>query len=163
MKNNKIIRRNDNVKIIIPNFFVRCGYPMCPENETKSIFREFGKEINGLLTKIGVKRFQNFGNTEFLDKLCKEIAYAKCKTNHYGGHDRQIFTQEMPELKDSTFHVLNTKYVKTGKYNHGSFYQTIDGSDYEPAYLSNEKTHKLLQIDCKGQHWIEAANVQKCL
>lgn len=165
MKNNKIIRRNDSVKIIIPNFFVRCGYPMCPETEALRIRYTFGHEIQMLLLEIGVKEYQkSIFNHTYLDKICKEIAYAKCKTNHYGGYDRQIFTQEFPTLKDSVFHVIDTKYVKTGKYVPGSCYSSFEGGyEHEPAELVKTKTHKLLRLDCKGQHWIEAANVQKCL
>lgn len=159
--NPKIIRVGDTVKIIVPKLFVRCGYSMCPEIESNSIRREFGKEINDLLVRIGVKENQDcIFDQKYLNQICQEIAYAKCKSNRYGGRDRQIFTQEDLDYKDSVLKVTEIKYVRTGKYEPASYGCSYDGNEYDPPVLCNVKTHKILRL---RSILIEAANVEKCL
>jgi len=101
-------------------------------------------------------------------KVCRELAYAKCKTNNFGGKERRIYNETVPELADKTCRVLETKVVKTGVYQPGLVWHSYDYGvdDYDPDELCNQTTHKLIRVYCSDTHiekWIEVANVEKCL
>jgi len=176
MKSDKLIRVSDKVKVIKPDFFVRCGYPMDLDEETNKVLKEFGKDVFDIMQKVGVKdtfkqplnyhiltSFKKEQSSRSMMKICREIAYAKCKSNKFGGNQRQIYTQSVPEFQGQVFTVCDTKIVKTGTYIPASFYNSYgDGDEYEPPELCKQKTHKILKVS-RNSMWIEAVNVEKCL
>jgi hypothetical protein len=161
-----IIRVGDEIKIIKPFFFIRCGYPMDVKEETEKICNEYGVNVGKLMGDVGVNVGNDIGRSSHFYKICRELAYAKCKTQKFGGRTRSLYTEEIPEYLGISCRVSNIKYVKTGEYHPRKAYYG-DEPDYDPAFLSEEKTHKLIKcfvyhtsIICADK-WIEAVNVEK--
>jgi hypothetical protein len=50
--------------------------------------------------------------------------------------------------------------VQTGIYSPSRYYGGFEGEEYEPAYLSQMKVHKILQFGHRGLR-IEAIHVEK--
>jgi hypothetical protein len=98
-------------------------------------------------------------------KIADALAYNYAYYNNFGGRERKLYTYSQPELKGVFCKVYYVKFVKTGLYNPS----TGSHEDYEPAYLSNVETHKIL--DCwvniypskftSETAMIEAKNVRK--
>lgn len=184
MKKDKRIRQGDQVIIRKPETFVRCGYPMDVETEAKRIEEEQRDAILAIFHDEGVGKYlknsidlfslRNEQDARSFRKVCREIAYAKCKAEGFGGSERTIYTKSQPELQDMKARVLEVKMCKTGKYLPASSHYVYDYActEYEPAELYDQKTHKLLRIHCQcdkkvfrppSDLWIEAVNVEKCL
>ena len=177
MLNPKIIRRGDKVKILVPWLFVRCGYPKCLKSEVKVVEEEYRKDIVSLLEKVGgMKPCIVPGTTAKervgIDKISREIAYLRLSQNGCGGNERMIHTKDVEEHLNAIVTVDDTKFCKTGRRVAPSYVHTMDGPDFEPGYLSNEKTHKILyfypnqaRLFSMGEDIlaIEAKNVEKVL
>jgi hypothetical protein len=196
----KIIRVGDVVKIVNPLIFIRCGYPLSKNDMKKEIYEHYGKIIEDLLYSVSrgnvfIQRDVNglypdqqqsnifpvtnqkldYLNNEIVDLLAVRRLFAK----KFGGTDRTIHTELRSELKDKTASVTNKKNVKTGIRVPGSSYRSSfydPEVECDPPYLSQAKTHKILQIDLgdellkdwkgsgwqyKEEIWIETANVEK--
>lgn len=151
MKNKIVYRYGDKVKIIAPELFIRCGYPKTIESETKIVIDEQGDQIKKMFKELGIKEI-GFNSDIYISrtfkKIAREIAYCRLKQNGFGGSKREIYTNIVPELKGKIFEVVDKRCVKTGDYNspnwcHDWYYGVYD---YEPGYLSNVKTHVILEI-----------------
>lgn len=173
MKTKKeVLRSGDIVKIINPEIFIRCGYPLSlhdmvenlskKENNNKII--SFFKEFDILsINNEEVINYNHLDSNRYLDdyKFRRELAYLILKNKKFGGNERKIYTELKSELKDKEFTIIEKKTIKTGIRISGS------GSyeDYDPPYLANEKTHiilKLAEINIFGEEfWIEKKNVIK--
>ena len=165
----KIIRVNDNVKIVTPESFVRCGYPLCKADLKQGIYEAYGKVIQDLIYSAGqgnkfIKQNENGGypgtkrlfgedfphpldiNNEFIDLL----ASIQLKAKGFGGNTRGIFTKSYPTIKDKIFRVSHIRFVTTGERIPGSRYRGYWDDECEPPMLINTKTHKILELDlCK--------------
>lgn len=148
-----VYRHGDKVRIVTPELFIRCGYPKTIESETKIVIEEQGEQIKKMLKELGLR--EPFGlydtNTWFgraFNKIAREIAYCRLKQNGFGGSKRELYTQNEPDLKGKTFQVVGKRCVKTGDYTAPSWgYDSWYGChEYDPGYLSNEKTHVILEI-----------------
>lgn len=166
------------VKIVVPKFFVRCGYPLCLEDETNSMIEAKQKEIEAFVLSIvrpdvpagllpGPKRSHVEHGT--MTKIAKALAYESMKNRKFGGRTRAIFTKDYPECAGAVARIASSRFVKTGEYVPGHHYCTMDGDDYDPPYLDNEKTHRILGLESldarlRGDEMypfqIEAANVE---
>lgn len=169
-----IIRIGDEIKIINPIFYIRCGYPMDVKEETEKVFSEHRKSVEKLMMDVGIALSNSFQvlHSPFesnLYKICRELAYAKCKFLKFGGRTRALYTEEIPQLNGLNSRVLEVKCVKTGNYcpassRHGYY----DEPDYDPAELNNQKTHKLIKVYLHHEtgffeRWIEAIHVEKII
>lgn len=171
MRQDKIIRVRDKVRIIKPEFFVRCGYPMDIQREAAQLQQELFDDFRVLMQKVGINgSLYAFTEQTYrsYSKICHELAYAKCRTNNFGGNERQIYRESIPIMADTVCSVLDTKIVKTGiykpKFNCHSYEYGVDECD--PAELTNQQTHKLVKVYSASPYfegWIEAVNVEKCL
>jgi len=162
-----IIRQGDVVKIIVPEFFIRCGYPKDIKEEAETVKKEFK---NDLIKMMGLKDVLDWSHrsdsAKYLDKVCREIAYARLKMGGFGGKDRTIHTETIEDLKGKEFTVTGIKFCKTGVYFPPTGgYNSYDGDwDYDPGYLANEITHKILTLSSGirvSELKIEAVNVEK--
>jgi len=162
----KIIRDGDIVKIINPITFVRCGYPLGIEDMRKEVQEKFGPAIDNLYVSVqsGDKLIQKdmIGEYEYglkIDsnpskkykhfEIVNALAYARLYSKGFGGKERNLHTKTIEGLKDKEAQVISIEIVKTGTYIKGSgrvFYYDGD-CDYEPSYLANSKTHKILTLD----------------
>lgn len=144
------------VRIINPVFFERCGYPISIEMEIESIKKEHGNQICDFirsLTKSPVeiadmKALDFRGvNPQTFDKIIMAIAYDSLKAKKFGGRTRSVHTKARPEYLNQTAHISRMFRCKTGEYVPGHSYSTMDGYEYDPPYLGNEKTHCIFELD----------------
>jgi len=198
----KIIRVEDKVKIINPVRFVRCGYPLCLKDMKVEIDKHFKKVIGDLVHSVcnGDEFIQadeegKYDDGTWLrlgtigasdggvanDDIVEALARRRIVSKGFGGTARSIHTEPYEQIKDEVAVVTRIKYVKTGTYNKGyGGYDYYSGCyEYDPPYLSDEKTHKILELDLflgEGKKsdgklralnsepvWIEAVNVEKIM
>lgn len=152
-----IIRKDDTIRVVIPEIVERVGYPLNIKNIIDSITPEQLEELSKCLFSI-FNISSSFvasdllnpldNNDLYKDRIINGIARMMIRQRGWGGKNRSIHVKSVPELKDKMFCVLERKTVKTGTYNpsSGSGPDYWGEYDYEPAYLSNEKTHVLYGI-----------------
>lgn len=156
----KIIRAGDKVKIVNPEVFVRCGYPLCKADLKEEIYQHYGKLIEDIMYSVGKGNKLISRNEEslfpaadimidpFNNKFIDELASIRLRAKKFGGNERKIFTKRYEDLKDKVFYVRGTRFVQTGFYVPGDssqYYSEYD--DFTPPYLDKAKTHKILIID----------------
>lgn len=136
------IRVGDHCRVVVPEFVVRVGYPMTVPAEADKVMAEQGQ----FLRETAVRLAGGYGSGTQLEKavraMAREIAYLRCKGNGWGGKERAIYRHTLEEWQGQTFHVQAVRFVKTGEYVPGTSWT----GEYEPAYLANEKTHRLLEL-----------------
>lgn len=170
----KIIRKKDVVRVIKPEIFVRCGYPMDIAEEAKKILNEDRNKIYEFIQSMESFKSSAFEPNSYvqasIEKIAQELAWFRCKYKGFGGRQRTIHTQERLEIKGEKFIVLSTKMVTTGTYIPESHYSDGWCSDqcYEPPELTNQKKHKIVELGSWHKSatyhqpfFIEAANVEK--
>ena len=166
--NPNIIRVGDRVKIINPVFVTRCGYPLCVEDMKKEVCERFGKEIKKLIYSVQQNDNKIISNPYEINEkesrdyqsIIRTLAHVRLKAKNYGGNERTLHTKIVENLKGKEVVVVSTKIVQTGTYNPSSGgYDSYSGEyDYVPAYLTNVKTHKILQLEMLGGYigdWVE--------
>lgn len=149
-----IIRVGDNIKIIIPEYVERVGYPLTKNIIVESMTAEQKSKLYRSIAEIfGLEHYSGDSSLLFHDikddnRLLYAIADSILKEKGWGGRERKIHTTVSDFYKDRVYTVCKKKVVKTGTYNHGSsWYDYWTGEyEYEPAYLSNEKTHVLYGV-----------------
>lgn len=171
-KDPKIIRRGDMVKIIKPEFFVRCGYPMDFKDAYEYVDRNHNDAIHRLINEIGDYKTGLSGKefwfpTGVYRKVVRAFAYDYMKARKFGGNERKIYTKPVPAAGGKVFRVLGVRSVRTGIYTPGSptrGYDAVD-DDFQPPFLREEKAHKILELNyhtmVEDFVSIEAANVEK--
>jgi hypothetical protein len=151
-----IIRVGDTVKVIHPEFFIRCGYNLHLPDVTEEIIENRSEEIEAFIDSFfGIDRLseeykfikQN-KTSDTGEKIAKALAYKKISMERFGGRERKLFTEMIEDHKGKLFKVHGVKIHKTGTYFAPSGgYSCYDGYyDYDCGGLSNEKTHKILEI-----------------
>ena len=149
-KNPNIIRVGDRIRVDNPQFFIRVGYAKCLDSESEVVHEQFAHDINDLLIKTGLPMHSGLSERYYrtLQRIEREIAYARLKQFGMGGDRREIYTREVPEFAGKEYKVQGIRFVKTGKYYSPSSGYSYDGEyDYEPGGLEDQKTHKLLELD----------------
>jgi hypothetical protein len=197
-KKEDIIREGDIVKIIEPYEFIRCGYPLTlkdaskllKENDSynqlriefiKLLYKKERESSDGPLTTFA------FSDTKFKHQIKNDIESILAKIylyeHNYGGNKRTLHTVYRKSLLNVRAKVKKIRYHKTGTYVPKWSSVSYEGEyDYEPAYLSNEQTHKILFVElledggreegvvlnsflsvswCGHTYWIEDTNVIK--
>ena len=163
MKNDKVIRVGDTIKILDASKFIhRVGYPLIWTDFYDEMFEdERIKKIADELGCIG-KAFS---------ALCKAAAMGKVEQQNFGGNERKIIYEEYDPAnwcdesyyKNKNFVVTSKKTAKTGiRIPQNGWYDSYSGEyNYEPGGLGDEKTHILLQIE--HYKWIESIHVEKVM
>lgn len=156
VKEKKIVfNRGDIVRIKIPEFVLRVGYPWDKEYVKKHIITpEQKRSIEDMFVKFGlVTTFEGAivpNNTTWFgtayDKIIDEMAYWVLKENGFGGSERKLHTVLKENYRDKFAEVVSKRIVKTGTYQYGFCGSYYEPDDYSPPYLSNEKTHVLLGV-----------------
>lgn len=150
-----IIREGDDIKIIIPEYVERVGYPLTKKIIVESMTREQKDRLYKSISEIfGLDHYSGDPSLIFFDpkedgeRVLYAIADKILKERGWGGRERKIYTKIDESYKDQVYTVCKKKVVKTGTYNHGSSWHDYwtGEYDYEPAYLSNEATHILYGI-----------------
>lgn len=147
-------RVDDLVKIANPQFFVRCGYPLCKKDAYKALDEgEVGKRVKELLKSLkmeshiraypGVSEAMTWDYRKILDVFASGWLYQR----NFGGPERTIHTKEIPELKDKVFRIVAQKFCKTGIRKSGTGCGGYwESDDYDPPYLDDVKTHRILAL-----------------
>jgi hypothetical protein len=161
----KVYRKGDTVRIVTPEFFVRCGYERNLSSEIDVVLEKFTAGIQGLMLEAGVPeesrtcRHRETTVGRVLYRIAAELAHARLQESGYGSKTRKIYTAEEPEYAGRKATVWGKKTVKTGRY-----YAPYGwGDDYEPGGLDNEQTHVILYVQVGTTStfkWIEAKNVE---
>ena len=150
-KNKNIIRIGDKVEIIKPDTFIRCGYPMTTQDIIEKHITEEQKNLmSQLMGSMGyAKNYMSLNGDSNFDNLQYVVARLILKAKGWGGRERTVHTKNEPEFLNCIGIVNSKKYVKTGKYHDSSCYQgwEDDYPEYEPAYLENEKTVIIYNIN----------------
>lgn len=157
-KNKNIIRVGDHIKIIKPDFFIRCGYENTLDEIADSIREKYHDIITKFMKDVGLETYNErildlkidgFDNYEYMnkahEKICRAIAYEKISKLIKSGNERKLYTERKNEYLDKEGYVEKVFYVKTGIYHPPNFGSYPDG-DYYPGYLENETTHKILEV-----------------
>jgi hypothetical protein len=153
----KIIRVGDEVKVINPECFLRCGYPLTKLDVYQEVEEKYNRQIYELIRHTGMHD-PKYHLVKY--KIIDALAYGLLKQRRFGGHERKIYTDTWKELHNKIGVVRKIKFVTTGTYNAGGGY----AEDYDPPFLSSVGTHKILFIYVPIMvvvTWIEADNVEK--
>lgn len=168
--NKNIIRVGDRVKVVTPTFFLRCGYPITIDEEADRVLEEHQAAISKFLQEtVKCSSFYPEGgysihfvvdehmHRKASREIARSLAYIRCKQKGFGGKQRQLHTEERPDYKDQEGTVRKIRYVKTGEYVPacGGGYNPWGECDYDPPYLAEDKTHKILSVQFHGWGWIQ--------
>jgi hypothetical protein len=159
-----IIRIDDCVQIANPEVFVRVGYPLDFYDEFEQVEKQYRGDVVRFISSTcggGPLRIGDVTFEQVVTKCLRAITYLKIKEKNFGGRERRIFTEQRREFEGQVCSVEGAKFVKTGTYVPGCR-TSYEYEDYEPPYLSKEKTHKILKLTHNFEtFWIEAKNVKK--
>lgn len=166
----KIIRIGDVVCIDNPEMFIRCGYPLSLDDACKEVEEKFGRVIEDLIHSVqcldefvpadekGVYqdgsmwptcvKIPSLDRNKQYSDLVKTLTYYRLVGKNFGGNERKIFTQLEEGLRGRKASVVGIEFVKTGIRHpaSGGYDYYSGGYEYEPPYLENEKTHKILDL-----------------
>lgn len=166
-KDPKIIRIGDKVKIVNPEMFVRCGYPMTKQDAREEVYSRFQPQVDQLIKSTlyfcsELKSHFDYDGLAY-HAVMEALAYGWLRRKNFGGNNREIYTAHDELAKDQIGIVTKIRFVKTGVYING--YQTGEG-EFTPSYLSDERTHKILHLKTFYRNYvdyqqIEAKNVEK--
>lgn len=145
-KRDDIIRVGDNVKIVNPEIYVRCGYPWNKDYAIENLIDVSEKLdlLDLLCVDYKLDRFgEGFDITDTnhyklrtYEKMLDEFAYLKLREKGFGGSSRKIIT-----VRDET--KLGVECVVIKKfYKHSGEHDSSDGCNF----LSKTKVHKILDI-----------------
>ena len=167
-KKKDIIRVGDRVEIVEPHIFIRCGYPKTVDDMIAEVEKEHGEVLRKFVKDLGLSIFPRhlpYEKDGFFSDVYEEIrravAYAKLKAERFGGSRRSVHTEYKENEKGRVYMVGGIRFVKSGTYEAGGYYGGMDGYEYEPAYLTNQKTHKILRLAYLPDLEIEAIHVKK--
>jgi len=108
-------------------------------------------EIEDFINKItGSNNIGIFSHSKIrlrsINEILSAVAYERMRVNGFGGTKRSIYTELVDTLNGKVAQVFATKMCVTGDYIHGGGGSGYD-DDYEPAYLMNQKHHRILILD----------------
>lgn len=146
------IKVGDLVRIINPQIFVRCGYPLCIADVSKTIDRQI---IIDCLSHAGA------GTTDEIDRILTHYPYHKLQraykevlkgtalavmiSKRFGGSERKIYTEERPEFAGRIVKVESKRQIVTGDRYSGcgpGYY----GDEAEGPSLENQQRHTLIKF-----------------
>jgi len=159
----------DNIRIITPNVFVRVGYPLTKQIVKNTLItKEQYEAVITMLKAFGIN-YTGFDDgvnlsTMDYDKIVDVLAGNILRKNGWGGKERTIHIKSRPDLLNKTGIIYKKRIVHTGTYTSGYSYKGYfdDYPDYEPAYLSNRKSHVILTVAITGEIVSEEIEIEEC-
>lgn len=150
------IRIGDCIKVIEPQEFVRCGYPMTIQDAKEKLQKDqlLRQEVDGLMARVALKHGIHYVGPGFAtpihSRIMSALGYLSLKMQDFGGNQRRIHTRINESLRGLIAEVTEKRRVMTGDYCSGSSSTSYDGEiEYEPAGLANARTHVILS--CQGR------------
>jgi len=154
-KENNIIRVNDQVKIIHPYVFVRCGYPKTLDSVKDKVEKKYGDKIINFIKSLNfIPSHDAYTKYQFFDDICKVIQYRYLRDTNFGGNTRKVYTKYDFHIKNGIGIVKKIEYVKTGIYT--NYYNGDEYESWVSNYLEHQKTIKLLTVeihDINNKHY----------
>lgn len=138
-----IIRIGDQVRVLEPLRFIRCGYERNKETIRVEILEKHKLDIEQLLraTIGGVSTHLWNRATE---KIADELAYAKLQMTAQSGARRRIYTELVESMRGGIYTVQHKTTAVTGQYfRYAPDYWT---GEQDPPELSDVETHIILEI-----------------
>jgi hypothetical protein len=160
--NPKIVRVGDTVKVINPVVINRVGYPLSVDDCAKEIEQIFTEDIENLIYRSsyddeltnkkieGVLWYPSSSNhhSRSFYRIVRELAYQRLKSKGFGGDERKLFTEVFEPIRNRIYKVKKIIIRVSGTYNKAYGGYSYNGEyDYEPAYLSDSKVHKILVLN----------------
>ena len=155
----RIFKVGDTVKVINPQEFIRCGYPLSYQeaeeyienNHTDKIFNIF-KAIRG--ADQSTDNYDVFADydrhqyTKAYRRVVEGLALEYLEYKNYGGKIRSVHSKYNNELEKVIAKVTAVKVCQSGKYVsacQGGSYGLYEGEyEYSPPYLTEVKMHRIL-------------------
>lgn len=185
-KSKEVFRYHDRVRIINPEVFIRCGYPLTKQMIKDTMTKEQLDAIHtmfhsfGIITDIsklppdqiafGLRTYIERIDDKAFSRVRDVIAGCILEQEGWGGKERKIYTERREDLLNATATVHDKRVVKTGTHVSGYTYRGYFDSydDYEPPRLDCEETHVILKVHTDwGTNYpsveieIEKCNVEK--
>ena len=160
----------EQVRIVTPKEFVRCGYPLTikvvMQQQAEEIEKDCARMFVALekksappeeplkeefafdFTVLRVSEVSSMSPTVH-GMLCAAIAAYRLEQQNYGGGIRSIVERDWPFEYDQPWLVVKKSLVKTGKrYPSRSYHSGYDGEyNYEPGGLEDERTHCVYSVE----------------
>lgn len=137
-----VLRYGDLVRIVDPRLFIRCGYPMDPEQIQRDMEMKHGAAIWQMIQTTGLHR-QHYVAEKVRKRMIRDLAYAYQCGRHFGGRERSIhLTEPCEHLRNVVVEVINKRMVVTGRYYPpgGSY------DEYENGGLFDARQHQIIEI-----------------
>lgn len=150
-----VIREGDWVRIVNPEMFVRCGYPLSIEDCKAELDDTLTPQIRAILIdQIGY----DGDMSRAIEDILGRFAYYDLKAKRFGGRERTIHTEYNESLKGEMVQVHGKKVCYTGTYVLGS----RNWEDCDPPYLDHPKAHIILSVSTGyfDTYRIEACHVE---
>lgn len=170
-KQKNLLRVGDSVKIVNPLIVIRWGYPLTKQIAKDTLIsREQKDAIYAMIMSfrkvpvLSATSRDNDGITlgEFIldsvnrdkdityKKILDLMAYEVLCREHFGGRERQLFTQNRESLRSKLGRITERKVVKTGRYcaprDTSGWTDCGYEYDFDPGGLADEKTHVLFRV-----------------
>lgn len=140
------LKVDQRVRIVQPLRFLRCGYPMSLADGEKFVRDNFSPQITALFEAVrgtAVTHLLNSWTTDRdRDAVVRRLAHAHLQVKGFGGKQRTLHTEELPELTGGEFIVSSIRRCQTGVREPG-YYDPEEGG--EPAYLTELQVHTILE------------------
>jgi len=162
----RIIKAGDKIKIITPQVFKRCGYPLSYEEAEKYIEDNHKDKVFNVISSVVGEDYYDIFNprreyTRSYRKIIEGLALEYLESKSYGGKTRSIHTEFDLELAGKYATVKEVKVHQSGTYvsGGGGYCSYYDGEhDYSPPYLTDVKCHRILYCETV----IEVMDVWQC-
>lgn len=166
------LRVGDLVRVIVPHFVVRVGYPKSIEDYLPEVDAHM-PAVDEVLARLMKSHGGLFGHglrgsepceLRIRGRIRRDLAYLCAKADGFGGRERTVHFREMPEYASREACVAAIRTAVTGTYCPASGGTNYFGEDeYDPPGLMNEKRVRLAELGfwCDGPLTILTSDLEK--
>lgn len=143
------VRVGDRVRIINPLHVVRVGYPKSVVDYENVVDAAALETFLRAQAPKRYARMKSAVDTREGRAIRRQLALILAQQDGFGGSERKLHTEEIPEFKDVTGTVRFVKMARTGLYYPPSSSHDWETgyAEYEPGGLNKAKMHRLLIVD----------------
>ena len=158
----QIIRIGDYVRVVHPEFFVRCGYPETQKGVFDAMSITDDTTVHTMFRQMGIPAREGYVRT-----IMQRLAHYRWRESGCGGPYRRIHTKTLEDAEGLVFRVVSKRTCITGDYFAPSMYQDWESGHFESEEggLRNRQTHVILCVESvdylfSGDEQIESCNVE---
>lgn len=165
-KNRNPIKQGSWVKIVIPKFVERVGYPHDLKYYSSRVESKHGDAIRNLISTNTENKwfeFNDWRSTRAFEEILQTLAWRAAHADKWGGKERSIHLIDRPELFNAEGWAVKFKRCVTGIYSPGFRSGGYEYDEWEPPYLYNQKHHRLVRLTGVGMPsdlWIPDYHLQ---